>query len=86
MNDAHDKTALFRYKALEDEPSQVRTILQDVYEALQEKGYNPFGQIVGYLVSGDPTFITSHKNARTLITQIERDVILEELVREYLSK
>ncbi len=86
MSDAHDKTALFRYKALEEEPSAVRTIMQDVYEALQEKGYNPFGQIVGYLVSGDPTFITSHKNARTLITRIERDVILEELVKEYLRK
>lgn len=86
MSDAHDKTALFRYGALGEEPSQIRTLLQDVYEALQEKGYNPFGQIVGYLVSGDPTFITNHKDARTLITKIERDIILEELVREYLSK
>lgn len=86
MSDAHDKTALFRYETLGEGPSQVRTILQDVYEALQEKGYNPFGQIVGYLVSGDPTFITSHKDARNKITQIERDIILEELVKEYLSK
>ncbi|WP_461370973.1 IreB family regulatory phosphoprotein, partial [Candidatus Darwinibacter acetoxidans] len=50
------------------------------------KGYNPFGQIVGYLLSGDPTFITSHKNARSLIAQLERDVILEELVKHYLQK
>lgn len=86
MTDAHDKTALFSYRALEDESSGVRTILQDVYEALQDKGYNPFGQIVGYLMSGDPTFITSHKNARSLIAQIERDIILEELVKHYLKQ
>lgn len=85
MSDAHDKTALFRYKSLE-ESSTVRAILEGVYEALQEKGYNPFGQIVGYLMSGDPTFITSHNNARTLIAQIERDIILEELVKDYLKK
>ncbi|HPT83564.1 MAG TPA: IreB family regulatory phosphoprotein [Limnochordia bacterium] len=86
MNDAHDKTALFSYRAWEDDASEVRTILQQVYEALQDKGYNPFGQIVGYLMSGDPTFITSHKNARALISQLERDVILEELVKHYLQR
>lgn len=86
MSEAHDKTALFRYKSVEDESSAVRAILQDVYAALQERGYNPFGQIVGYLISGDPTFITSHRNARTLIAQIERDIILEELVKHYLNK
>ncbi len=86
MSDAHDKTALFRYESVEDDASAVRTILQDVYAALQERGYNPFGQIVGYLISGDPTFITNHKNARTLIAQIERDIILEELVKNYLKE
>lgn len=86
MGDAYDKTALFSYKALEEDSSLVRTVLQEVYEALQDKGYNPFGQIVGYLMSGDPTFITSHKNARSLIGQIERDIILEELVKYYLQK
>ncbi len=89
MSDAHDKTALFRYKSVEDESAAVRTVLQDVYAALQERGgYNPFGQIVGgYLISGgDPTFITSHKNARTLIAQIERDIVLEELVKHYLKE
>ncbi len=84
MSDAYDKTTLFDYKSLEDSKA-VRTVLQNVYEALQDKGYNPFGQIVGYLISGDPTYITSHKNARSLILQIERDIILEELVRFYLS-
>ena len=86
MNDAHDKTALFSYRALDEDGSEVRTILQQVYEALQDKGYNPFGQIVGYLMSGDPTFITSHRNARSLIAQLDRDVILEELVKHYLKK
>jgi uncharacterized protein (UPF0297 family) len=86
MKDAHDKTALFSYRALEEDSSEVRTILQQVYEALQDKGYNPFGQIVGYLLSGDPTFITSHRNARSLMAQLDRDVILEELVKHYLRR
>lgn len=85
VSDAHDKTALFRYSSAEEEISSVREILQQVYAALQERGYNPFGQIVGYLISGDPTFITSHNNARTLIARLERDTILEELVRHYLK-
>lgn len=85
MTESHEKTTLFRYKSLEQDPS-VRTILLEVYEALQEKGYNPIGQMVGYLMSGDPTFITSHRNARTMITQVERDILLEELIKEYLKK
>lgn len=85
VNDNLDKTALFEYKTLGDETSTVRVVLDEVYEALQDKGYNPFGQIVGYLMSGDPTFITSHKNARSLITQIERDIILEELIKHYFQ-
>lgn len=84
MGNAHDKTALFNYRALE-EAASVRKVLQDVHEALQDKGYKPYGQIVGYLMSGDPTFITSHKNARALIAQLERDLILEELVKFYLE-
>ncbi len=86
MSDTHDKTTLFSYQSLGDEPEAVRTILQHVYEALQDKGYSPFGQIVGYLISGDPTFITSHRSARSLILQIDRDIILEELVKHYLKK
>lgn len=85
MSNAHDKTALFSSKPFED-ALEVRTILEQVYEALQDKGYNPFGQIVGYLLSGDPTFITSHKNARSLIAQLDRDTILEELVKHYLKQ
>jgi len=86
MSDAHDKTTLFSYQVFAEHSEAVRTVLVQVYEALQDKGYDPFGQIVGYLISGDPTFITSHKNARSLILQIERDIILEELVRYYLRQ
>ncbi len=60
-------------------------MLQEVYAALKEKGYNPVNQIVGYLLSGDPAYITSHRNARTLIRELERDELLEELVRCYLQ-
>lgn len=60
--------------------------LLSVYEAMQEKGYDPVNQIVGYLLSGDPTYITSHNNARYLISRMERDELLEELVRFYISR
>ena len=62
-----------------------RDTLLSVYGAMREKGYNPVNQIVGYLLSGDPTYITSHNNARYLISRIERDELLEELVRYYLK-
>ena len=62
-----------------------KEILKKVYEALQEKGYNPINQIVGYILSGDPTYITSHNGARNLIRQIERDELLEKLVRNYIN-
>ena len=61
-------------------------ILAHVYRALQTKGYDPITQIVGYLISGDPTYITSYQNARSLICRIDRDELLEELVQFYLSK
>ena len=67
------------------EELDVHMILERVYEALQEKGYNPVNQMVGYIMSGDPTYITSHKSARSLIMKVERDEILEELVRFYLA-
>jgi len=67
-----------------DAGNEVKEILEDVYVALQEKGYSPFTQIVGYILSGDPTYITSHANARALIGKLERDELLEELVREFL--
>jgi len=60
-------------------------ILKQVYEALTEKGYNPINQIVGYILSGDPTYITSHNNARNLIRQVERDELLEEMVKTYIG-
>ncbi|MFY0543380.1 IreB family regulatory phosphoprotein [Brevibacillus sp. H7] len=65
---------------------EVRETLTEVYEALQEKGYNPITQIVGYLLSGDPAFIPRHNNARSLIGKIERDKIIEELVKVYLNE
>lgn len=59
-------------------------VLATVYEALTEKGYNPVNQIVGYIMSGDPTYITSHKNARSMIMKVERDELVEELLTEYI--
>jgi len=66
--------------------SEVKDTLSKVYIALREKGYNPFTQIVGYILSGDPTYITSHKNASALICKLERDELLEELVRDFLRE
>lgn len=71
---------------IETDPAQkVRDILTTVHEALAEKGYNPVSQMVGYLISGDPTYVTSHKNARSLINHVERDEIIEILLRNYLD-
>lgn len=64
--------------------SRVKMILSTVYEALTEKGYDPVNQIVGYIMSGDPTYITSHKGARSLIMKAERDELVEELLKEYI--
>ncbi len=63
---------------------EARDILTSVYAALKEKGYNPVNQIVGYIMSGDPTFITSHQGARSLIMKVERDELVEELLEEYI--
>ena len=69
------------FKAVqEDKKLEVGEVLREVYEALTEKGYNPINQIVGYIMSGDPTYITSYKSARSLIMKVERDEILEELM------
>lgn len=70
---------------VKEQEYDVASILKDVYEALTEKGYNPVNQIVGYIMSGDPTYITSHKNARSLIMKVERDEILEVLFRNYID-
>ncbi|MBO4692909.1 MAG: IreB family regulatory phosphoprotein [Clostridia bacterium] len=64
---------------------EIRRILTEVYDALKEKGYNPINQIVGYILSEDPTYITTHKNARNLIRRIDRDTLLQSLVKYYLT-
>lgn len=64
----------------------VSDVIGKVYEAMKEKGYNPVNQIVGYIMSGDPTYITSHKNARSLIMRVERDEIVEEVLKYYLEQ
>ena len=76
-------TQYFRTKP--DQELEVKEILDLVYNAMEEKGYNPVNQIVGYIMSGDPTYITSHKNARSLIMKVERDEILEELMENYID-
>ena len=74
-----------RYFKVQTEPETgVKIILSTVYEALTEKGYDPVNQIVGYIMSGDPTYITSHKSARSLIMKVERDELVEELLKEYI--
>ena len=72
------------FQAVQENKMNVNQVLQLVYEALSEKGYNPVNQIVGYIISGDPTYITSHKNARSMIMKVERDEIVEELLKEYI--
>lgn len=78
-----DKTMSF--KVPKDEKLDAQAILKEVYEALQEKGYNPINQLVGYILSGDPTYITSHKDARNKIRKIERDELLEKMVKYYVG-
>ena len=73
------------FHVVTEQEYDVASILKDVYEALTEKGYNPVNQIVGYIMSGDPTYITSHKNARSLIMKVERDEILEVLFENYID-
>ncbi len=74
-----------QYFRVEKEPElQVKDVLSIVYHALSEKGYNPLNQIVGYIMSGDPTYITSHNNARSLIMKVERDELVEEVLRAYI--
>lgn len=73
------------FQVVKEQEYDVASILKDVYEALKEKGYNPINQIVGYIMSGDPTYITSNKNARSLIMKVERDEILEVLFENYID-
>ena len=69
-----------------ENPISVEDILQQVYIALKDKGYNPVNQIVGYIMSGDPTYITSYNNARSLIMKVERDELVEEMLKNYIEK
>ncbi len=77
-----DNTQFF---SVEPEPNdRVKNVIKTVYEALREKGYNPENQIVGYIMSGDPTYITNHNNARSMIMKVERDELVEEMFTEYI--
>lgn len=78
-----DKTIQFTIK--EDHEREMKATLNTVYNALNEKGYNPVSQIVGYILSEDPTYITTHNNARSLIRRIDRDELLQSLVKNYLK-
>ena len=73
------------FKVQQDQNIEVSEIIAQVYSALNEKGYNAVNQIVGYIMSGDPTYITSHKNARSLIMKVERDELVEELLKNYIE-
>ena len=73
------------FKVPQEQKLGVEEILERVYQALAEKGYNPVNQIVGYIMSGDPTYITSHNKARSLIMKVERDELIEETVKYYIN-
>lgn len=79
-----DKTMYFQVE--KEDNGKTKEILREVYEALVEKGYNPINQIVGYILSGDPTYITSYNDARNKIRQVERDELLEKMVKNYIGK
>ena len=81
-SDAMDKTRQFTLT--QNSPDEMKQVMNQVYQALVEKGYNPINQIVGYILSEDPTYITTHNNARSLIRRIDRDELLQVLVRNYL--
>ena len=78
-----NETQQYQFGVNRDE--YIRSLVKEVYEALKEKGYNPVSQIVGYIMSGDPSYITSHKNARAVIRKIDRDELLEALVKGYIE-
>lgn len=82
---SHDSSKTLTFTVAEDREDETRRTLITIYEALREKGYNPINQIVGYILSEDPTYITNYKNARSLIRRIDRDELLNTLVRNYLG-
>lgn len=79
----HDKTMTFSVK--DERDNEMKEILTTVYQALNEKGYNPINQLVGYILSEDPTYITTYNNARSLIRRLDRDELLQTLVKNYLD-
>ena len=85
MDENKNPNETMKFKVDNDNPSDARQIILAVHNAMVEKGYNPINQIVGYILSGDPSYITAHQGARSLIRKIERDEILEELVRFYVK-
>lgn len=84
MDGKNYETQIFEKQNLDKE--KFKSVLEVVYKALEDKGYNPIDQIIGYILSGDPTYITSHNNARSMIQDIERDELLGELLKSYLMK
>ncbi len=83
MNEVSNNTQYF--KTVQEPKLEVGQVLEHVYKALTEKGYNPVNQIVGYIMSGDPTYITSHNNARVMIMKVERDELIEEALHYYIK-
>lgn len=83
MNNSLNETVQFSVE--KEKVNEAKEIILNVYSSLKEKGYNPVNQIVGYILSGDPTYITSYNNARSMIRKLERDELLEELVKDYLN-
>lgn len=87
MEKKNSMNETMRFGAVEKEyTSEAEKIILSVTSALEEKGYNPVNQLVGYILSGDPTYITSYKNARSIIRKLERDVLLEEIIKDYLKR
>ena len=82
MNNKLNETMKFE---LPKEKGNIKEIITSVFASLEEKGYDPINQVIGYILSGDPTYITSHNNARSTISSVERDELLEELLRAYLE-
>ena len=74
-----------KFSLADERSEEIRYILRSVYDSLQEKGYNPINQLVGYILSEDPTYITNYNNARTMIRKLDRDELLQELVKSYLN-
>lgn len=83
MGNNNDRT--IQFDALKDKKDLTKAILSEVYDALKQKGYNPVNQLVGYIISGDPTYITNYNGARALVRKLERDEILEEVLKSYLD-